>query len=253
MEKIMTGLTSITFRKLSVDEIIRLVKKCGLDGIEWGSDIHVPAGDTQTAKIVQEKTVGAGLKVLSYGSYFHAGEYENPTQEIEKVLESAQALGAPTIRIWAGKQGSAVAKTSYREKVVSQISLACEMAKKIGIKIATEYHRNSLTDSLESTKLLFSQVNNTNMFTYWQPNPDINFDEQLHEIDHLKEKICTYHVFSWEKGNIRLPLSDLRAQWEEYCKKISPDTINMIIEFVKDDSTEQFEADAKALLELTKL
>lgn len=246
----MTGMTSITFRKLSVDEILSLVKKCGLDGIEWGGDIHVPPGSIATAQIVHKKTVEAGLKVLAYGSYFCPGETKNPLQEFEKVLESAHALGAPIIRIWAGKKGSAVAENSYRKNVVDQISQICEMAQKYGIKIATEYHRNTLTDTLKSTKLLFSQVNHPNMYTYWQPNPDISFDEQLNEIQQLKEKICTYHVFAWEKENIRLPLADFRSKWEQYCKKIPANTINMIIEFVKDDSTQQFEQDAKVLISL---
>ena len=64
-----TGLTSITFRKLSIDEIIALTASAGLDGIEWGSDVHVPQGDTELAESVKAKTEAAGLKVCSYGSY----------------------------------------------------------------------------------------------------------------------------------------------------------------------------------------
>ena len=42
---IKSGLVSITFRELNPLEIIRLVSKAGLDGIEWGGDVHVPHGD----------------------------------------------------------------------------------------------------------------------------------------------------------------------------------------------------------------
>lgn len=41
--KIKTGMTSVTFRKKSAENVIALVKEAGLDGIEWGGDIHVPA------------------------------------------------------------------------------------------------------------------------------------------------------------------------------------------------------------------
>ncbi len=44
-----TGLCSITFRSLSVDAIIELATKARLDGIEWGSDVHVPPGDLELA------------------------------------------------------------------------------------------------------------------------------------------------------------------------------------------------------------
>ena len=33
-----TGLVSISFRKHTVEEIIREVRRCGLTHIEWGSD-----------------------------------------------------------------------------------------------------------------------------------------------------------------------------------------------------------------------
>ena len=35
------GLTSVTFRQLSVGEIIALARETGCTGIEWGSDVHI--------------------------------------------------------------------------------------------------------------------------------------------------------------------------------------------------------------------
>ena len=35
------GLTSVTFRQMSVDEIIALARETGCTGIEWGSDVHI--------------------------------------------------------------------------------------------------------------------------------------------------------------------------------------------------------------------
>ena len=45
-----TGLTSVTFRKLDPLQVIQLTKSAGLQSIEWGGDIHVPAGDLDNAK-----------------------------------------------------------------------------------------------------------------------------------------------------------------------------------------------------------
>ena len=42
-----TGLCSVSFRKLTVEEIIAAVKDAGLDGIECGGDVHVPHGDVE--------------------------------------------------------------------------------------------------------------------------------------------------------------------------------------------------------------
>ena len=43
-----SGLVSITFRKLTVEKIIELVKEAGLQGIEWGGDVHVPHDNTES-------------------------------------------------------------------------------------------------------------------------------------------------------------------------------------------------------------
>ena len=44
------GLVSVSFRPLAGEEIIRLAKETGLAAVEWGGDVHVPAGDTARAK-----------------------------------------------------------------------------------------------------------------------------------------------------------------------------------------------------------
>ena len=65
-----TGVCSVTFRKFDVETVIRLTADAGLDGIEWGSDVHVPMGDPAWAAKVRQMTVDAGLEVLGLGSYF---------------------------------------------------------------------------------------------------------------------------------------------------------------------------------------
>lgn len=44
----MIGLTSITFRKLTCEEIIRLAQESRAECIEWGGDVHVT--DEKTAQ-----------------------------------------------------------------------------------------------------------------------------------------------------------------------------------------------------------
>ncbi|MNI10046.1 hypothetical protein D3C73_631400 [compost metagenome] len=53
---IRTGLVSVTFRRLSVEEIVMMVQKAGLQDIEWGGDIHVPHGNFQRAHEVAKLT-----------------------------------------------------------------------------------------------------------------------------------------------------------------------------------------------------
>ncbi|NBB78352.1 MAG: sugar phosphate isomerase/epimerase, partial [Verrucomicrobia bacterium] len=81
-----TGLCSVTFRKHATDELIDLARKGGIEGIEWGGDVHVPPGDLENARAVGEKTAAAGLSVCSYGSYYRCDEESGSPAE---VLETA--------------------------------------------------------------------------------------------------------------------------------------------------------------------
>jgi len=101
-----SGLVSITFRSLSPLEIIELVLKAGLKGIEWGADVHVPHGDLKRAREVRKLTADAGLSVAACGSYYRVGVSEAQGLAFENVLETAVALKAPTVRVWAGDKGS---------------------------------------------------------------------------------------------------------------------------------------------------
>ena len=80
--------------------------QAGLDGIEWGGDVHVPHGDLRRAREVRDMTRSEAIRIASYGSYYRVGD-RAPTS-FEKVLDTAVELGAPLIRVWAGKQGSMI-------------------------------------------------------------------------------------------------------------------------------------------------
>ncbi len=81
------GLVSVSFRSLTCEKIIEIAKKAGLRSVEWGGDIHVPAGDAAKAAEVYQKTADAGLTVAAYGSYFKLGISEDPAGEWRKALD----------------------------------------------------------------------------------------------------------------------------------------------------------------------
>jgi len=240
----LTGLTSITFRQLTPDEIIALTAKAGLDGIEWGGDVHVPPASRELAALVAEKTRAAGLKVLSYGSYWRCDDPD----AFDGILESAKALGAPIIRVWTGSKTIDEITGEEFDRLVLNISTAAEKAADCGISIAFEYHRGTMTQTKEGARWLLEKLAAENVTTYWQPNPDITFEEQLREIDMLRPFISYLHVFAWEKGNIRFPLEHAEEKWKEYFARAQ--AMAALIEFVAGDTPEQFLADAVVLKKL---
>lgn len=243
----MIGLTSISFRGLSVAEVIAATKAAGLEGIEWGGDVHVPPGNAEHAAQTAQATRDAGLAVLSYGSYFRLGA-ENATEAAwTDVLTSASALGAPMIRVWAGEKGSADADAAYHAAVAAQLKRCCAMAAEKGIKVGLEYHRNSLTDTWQSALALLQAADSENLSTYWQPNPDLTEAERLEEIDRLHSHITNVHVFQWSKGNVRHPLEEGTAPWQRVFAKLSPQGRHCILEFILNDDIQQLNRDAQTL------
>jgi hypothetical protein len=80
---------------------------------------------------------------------------------------------------------------------------------------------------------------------HFQPNPDISFDENLKALTLSAPYLCACHVFAWEKGNLRLPLSAQKEQWIRYAK-VSPDTL-FLLEFVAGDEVKNAYADTLEL------
>ena len=245
----MTGLTSITFRQLTVEQIVELVQQSGLDGIEWGGDVHVKPGEEALAREVGDRTRQAGLQVLSYGSYLHVDGPEHIAEDFKPVLQSALALSAPVIRVWPGGREPDRADEAYYDRNAEALRIIGEMAGQHGLTVATEYHRGTLTQNAESAQKLMQRIDSPYVKTYWQPNPDITAADNRHEAAAMRPYLANVHVFCWTKGNERHPLAQGDADWRAYLQalELDPQRQHAIIEFVTDDSPARFLEDAETL------
>ncbi|MCL2445372.1 MAG: TIM barrel protein [Oscillospiraceae bacterium] len=240
------GLTSITFRNLNWLENICVACECGLQGIEWGGDIHVPPGDIALAGEVAQATREAGLAVLSYGSYYRLGA----GQDFAPVLASAVALNAPIIRVWAGTKASAKYTTEERELAVADATRIAAQAAAHGITVALEYHRDTLTDNATSAVDFLQAAGNIK--TYWQPNPELTRSQNLQELQAVLPWLTYVHVFQWRHDGTRLPLQEGTDDWAAYFAAAGKHAGAAILEFVKDNSPAQCAQDAMTLKQIAK-
>ena len=188
------GLVSVTFRQLTVDAIIDLCVRHHLKTIEWGGDIHVPHGDIDVATRTAEATRAAGLSVAAYGSYYRC----DPTTdqpEFSAVLASANALGAPVIRVWAGTEGSAITAADKRHAITADLIRIGQFASEQNIQIALEYHANTLTDDPDSALALIQAVNLPNVKLYWQTTNGKSSDYSLATLQKLLPYVSHIHAF----------------------------------------------------------
>jgi len=247
------GLISITFRPLSPEQIIELSVRAGLQAIEWGGDIHVPHGDVKRAEEVGAWTRASGLEAASYGSYYRVGNRQVGQGEpmaFERVLETAEALGAPAIRVWAGNRGSASADADWRAAVAEDARRIAGLAEARGISIDFEYHNNTLTDTAESAIRLFRAIDHPNVRSHWQPQTHLTPEQNGQALRQVLPWLANLHVFQW-LPDLRCPLADGQEEWQRYVAAASESEPGVaryaLLEFVKDDAPDQLLQDAAVL------
>lgn len=238
-----SSLLSVTFRGMTIAQIAELAARGGVAAIEWGSDVHVPAGDQKAAAEAVSACREHGLAVSAYGAYYNCDE-----EDFAPYIETALALGTDIIRVWAnnGIESSGTLPASERARVVATLQKCVEMAAKAGITVATEFHPNTLTDTLESTQQLLSEV--PGLYTYWQPVSRLSAEENLSQMRALGKKVKNLHAFYLVDGK-RRPLEDGAENWLQYLTQAQQvtDAGYVGIEFVRGGTAEQFLADAKTL------
>jgi 3-dehydroshikimate dehydratase len=233
--RLVPGLCSVTLRAQRPAEVVATAVAGGLEVIEWGGDVHVPVGDTHRAMEVRRRTEDAGLRVCSYGSYFgRRGTFD----DFAAVLATAQVLGAPRIRVWAGDRGSASIEPAPRARVVAALRMAAELARGAGVELAVEFHPDTLTDTAPSTLRLLDEVG-AGLRTYWQPPVGAPDAETLTSLDAVLDHTVTVHVFSWWPARERLPLGARGQLWQQVADRLAAGSprreVPMLLEFVPDD------------------
>lgn len=245
MCQLIPGLVSITYRSLGAADIIRLAADSGLQAIEWGADVHVPPGDLERARRVAKETRTAGLAVSSYGSYYKAG---SAPASFADILETALALEAPRIRVWAGTLDADQAEGEARRAVTDDLRRVVDLAARQGVRVAVEFHAGTLTSTAASARTLLQDV--PELESYWQPRAGIGSGEALEDLSVLSQRVVHAHVFHWHPHWERHPLAVGAACWPIYMKALHDlgRPIHVQLEYVKDDRPEQLSADAATLL-----
>ena len=241
-----TGLVSVSFRALTPGRIIDLAVSAELDGIEWGGDVHVPPDDTENARAVGEMTRAAGLAVFCYGSYYRLTDDEPGMAEA--VVRAASALGAPLIRVWAGRLGSADADDEYRAMVCRNARRLCRLAAGEGMDVAFEYHGGTLTDDALSARALLEAADMPGLGTLWQPPTGMSAQDCAASIRTVAPWVRNIHTFSWSAAE-RLPLASGAEKWRTLLAEIEklPGDRQMMLEFVRGDAPSQLIEDACTL------
>lgn len=249
-----SGLCSITFRHLPATEIVALAAQEGIEGIEWGADVHLLPGDTAGAEKLALRCRGAGVECPSYGSYLRAGADGTERGEVTPVLDSAEALGAPNVRVWTAWASPESTSGDRREAIAEDLAGIADAAAARELTISLEFHPFTLTETSASTLELLNECGSpSNLYTYWQPGDGQAVTDSIDELKAVRRHVSHLHVFSWANFADRFPLADGAELWPVALRAASAAGGRWggdrfaFLEFVRNDSTEQLHADAETL------
>jgi len=142
---------------------------------------------------------------------------------------------------------------SIRKYVANTLKDKDASPAKYGLNLSLEFHANTLTDNNESVKLLLVELQNTQIKFYWQPVVGKSIDYQLDGLTAIGSLLAHIHVFNWQLDDtgviVRQPLAHATGNLGQLLNAVThlhgPRAV--MLEFVKNDSIEQFFTDAKTL------
>lgn len=250
-DPLLPGLCSVSFRNLPAAEIARRAADAGLGAIEWGGDVHVPAGDLAQAQAVARISAAAGLRCVSYGSYWRAGA--DDLRALDAVLASASALGAPVVRVWAGTVDARHASLAQRRTVAEALRAGADAAAAAGLRLSLESHDGTLTSTAASAALLLGEeAAHPALGCHWQP-PHAESDAVcLDGLATLAPWLQHLHVFHWwPSTSERRSLADGATRWARFlaAARRRPGQA-ALLEFLPGDDPDRLPAEAAALRRL---
>lgn len=242
------GFTSVTFRELSARKIAMLSDKNDIRHLEWGGDVHLPAGNAAVADEISALQKKFNLRAESYGTYYRLGQKD--FERFKEICETASAVGAKTIRIWQGDKGSAETDAQTLSDMVEETVCLSEIADEYDKTIAFEFHKKTNNDNGQSAIRFLQAVGRGNVKTYWQPFGD--FETDTENLKAILPYLDAVHVFCWDADGKRHSLKHGKKAWLSWMRILAGGKKDMrfILEFVKRDSPAQLRRDARVLREL---
>lgn len=244
---IIPGIVSATFKAETPDYVLSAMQAAGLTAVEWSENWHVPAGDVPAAVELRERTRAQGAEVAAYGSYYRLGQNRDPEQDFQPSLRSAAAMQAPVIRIWGGSLASDRLPADQRAALAREAGTVSRLAAEYGIRVALEWHKNTVTDTNESARAFLEEARTDNLYCLWQPTVALDMAQRCAGIRLLEQdnRLLNLHVYYWREGK-RRPFREGLDEWTRYLAQLDPDKTRFgLLEFVLGDTREQFLEDAE--------
>ncbi len=181
-------------------DLLLLAKEAGAAGIEWDDVTHLHPGHTHEATQAYWDAVHEKLESVSLTSHYTLGNKRDIQELFMPVMDCAFALHASVVRLNPSSTPSAQADYSVFNVAAQELRTICDMANVFDMEIHVNCRPGTLTDTPEGVQKLIKMANCRNCKCAWQPDPSVSDQENLKNLQLLKEYLGSVIVnTSWKK------------------------------------------------------
>jgi len=158
----------------------------------------------------------------------------NELSNIERLLDTAQFLGAGTVKMFVGAVASGRLDTKGTDRSIAFLEEMSNLASERDIRLTGETHANTLFDTVASTLRTLERLDATHFGVCFQPY-DANLPGAMGAFTALRERIWHLHFQGRKDGAISL-LEEADLDYGSYTRFVAESGFegNLCIEFVKD-------------------
>ncbi len=134
------------------------------------------------------------------------------------MLATAQTLGAPVVRVWAGSVDARHASLAQCWEVADALLAAADAAAALGLRLSLESHDGTLTATASSTaRLLAAEAAHPALGRHWQPTHAETDAVCLASLANAAPWLEHLHVFHWWPSSAeRRHLAEGAARWSAF-------------------------------------
>jgi hydroxypyruvate isomerase len=165
------GLCSGTCITRDMQGVIAAAVAARLDAVEWAADLHVGAGDIKAAEEAMIATLMAGLTTASYATLYQAGGEDEGRARFDALLQTAAALQAPNMRIYAYAEHQALSETERMKALASELRRLGDRAAQKGVTLCLSMGRGTYLDRYDRAQSLVEATGHNFVRLAWEDLP----------------------------------------------------------------------------------
>lgn len=215
--KIRFSICSTGFKTKTLEEVISIAVRLGLDGVElWTGHLEEYEHRGGTPDSLNQLLIHNQLSVpmLSGYTYFSKSqeEFQDELVSVRTAANWAQAIRCPRIRTFAGHLPSAEAEEEHWKRTIRGLSIASRECQSVNVKLAVEIHNNTLADREDKIGELLKAVDEPGLeLIYDGFNLHVDQLDPLPPLERFIPMISHVHVknYKWnhENWNASIPVS----------------------------------------------